>query len=410
MLVSMTSPREKYEAATRELQAPFAMVDLAAFRANAVDLTRRAHCRPIRIASKSVRSRELLRTALELPGYAGIMAFTLPEALWLAGTDPHLSDDILVAYPTADRPALAELVRDPVAARSITLMVDDTAHLDLIVAAVRAVDRGADAPRVRVCLDIDTSWQPLGPNMRIGSYRSPVRTPAQATELARAVVARPELELDGIMAYEGQIAGVGDSPPGKPLYGSLLRLVQRRSAIELAKRRAAITRAVRAVAPLRFVNGGGTGSLHTTGREKAVTELAAGSGLYQPHLFDQYRSFQGRPAALFALPVVRRPAPGVVTVLGGGYPASGPADAHRPPVPHLPEGLSYSANEGAGEVQTPLIGEAARGLSIGDRVWMRHAKAGELCERFDTLHLIDADTGTYEGSVPTYRGEGRTFL
>lgn len=410
MLVSMTSPREKYEAATRELQAPFAMVDLAAFRANAVDLTRRAHGRPIRIASKSVRSRELLRTALELPGYAGIMAFTLPEALWLAGTDPHLSDDILVAYPTADRPALAELVRDPVAARSITLMVDDISHLDLIVAAVRAADRGADAPRVRVCLDIDTSWQPLGPNMRIGSYRSPVRTPAQATELARAVVARPELELDGIMAYEGQIAGVGDAPPGKPLYGSLLRLVQRRSAIELAKRRAAITRAVRAIAPLRFVNGGGTGSLHTTGREKAVTELAAGSGLYQPHLFDQYRSFQGKPAALFALPVVRRPAPGVVTVLGGGYPASGPADAHRPPVPYLPEGLSYSANEGAGEVQTPLIGEAARGLSIGDRVWMRHAKAGELCERFDALHLIDADTGTYEGSVPTYRGEGRTFL
>lgn len=410
MLDSMTSPREKYEAATRELQAPFAMVDLAAFRANAADLTRRAHGRPIRVASKSVRSRELLRRTLELPGYAGIMAFTLPEALWLARADPHLSDDILVAYPTADRPALAELVQDRAAARAITLMVDDTAHLDLIVTAVRAADHGAGAPRIRVCLDIDTSWQPLGSNLRIGSYRSPVRTPEQARELARAVVARPELELDGVMAYEGQIAGLGDAPPGRPLYGRILRVVQRRSAIELARRRAAITRAVRAVAPLRFVNGGGTGSLHTTGREKAVTELAAGSGLYQPHLFDQYRSFQGRPAALFALPIVRRPAPGVVTVLGGGYPASGPTDAHRPPVPYLPEGLSYTATEGAGEVQTPLIGEAARGLSVGDRVWMRHAKAGELCERFDTLHLIDSDSGAYEGSVPTYRGEGRTFL
>lgn len=141
-----------------------------------------------------------------------------------------------------------------------------------------------------------------------------------------------------------------------------------------------------------------------------MTELAAGSGLYQPHLFDQYRSFSGRPAALFALPVVRRPAPTVATVLGGGYPASGPVDAHRAPVPHLPTGLSYSATEGAGEVQTPLIGEAARDLAVGDRVWMRHAKAGELCERFDTLHLIDSDTGTYEGAVPTYRGEGQTFL
>lgn len=406
----MTSLREKYEAATREIQAPFAMVDLAAFRANAADLTRRAHGRPIRVASKSVRSRALLREALAQPGYAGIMAFTLPEALWLATDDPQgpLSDDILVAYPTADRAALAELARTPDAARVITLMVDDTAHLDLISTAV--ADAGPDAPRIRVCLDIDTSWQPLGPGMRIGTLRSPVRTPSQAAELARAVVRRPELELDGIMAYEGQIAGVGDAPPGRPLYGRLLRAVQRRSAVELAKRRAAITRAVRAVADVRFVNGGGTGSLHTTGRERAVTELAAGSGLYQPHLFDHYRSFQGRPAALFALPVVRRPAPGVATALGGGYPASGPTDAQRAPIPHLPEGLSYSANEGAGEVQTPLIGVSARGLALGDRVWMRHAKAGELCERFNTLHLIDSDTGTYEGAVATYRGEGQAFL
>ena len=408
----MTSLRETYEAATRELDAPFAVVDLAALRANAAALVGRAQGRPIRVASKSVRSRDLLRAVLAMPGYAGIMAFTLPEALWLATGEDPVSDDVLVAYPTVDRQALARLVSDPAAARAITLMVDDPAHLDLIGAAVaEAADaRGPDAPPVRVCLDIDTSWQPLGPRARVGSYRSPVRTPAQAAALARAVAARPELELDGVMAYEGQIAGVGDAPPGRPLYGRLLRAVQRRSVVELARRRAAIVRAVRDVTELRFVNGGGTGSLHTTARERAVTELAAGSGLYHPHLFDHYRSFDGRPAALFALPVVRRPGPGSVTALGGGYPASGPVDAHRAPLPHLPAGLSYSANEGAGEVQTPLLGTAADALAIGDRVWMRHAKAGELCERFDTLHLIDSDTGAYEGRVSTYRGEGRTFL
>lgn len=408
----MTSLRETYEAATRELDAPFAVVDLAALRANAAALVGRAQGRPIRVASKSVRSRDLLRAVLAMPGYAGIMAFTLPEALWLATGEDPVSDDVLVAYPTVDRQALARLVSDPAAARAITLMVDDPAHLDLIGAAVaEAADaRGPDAPPVRVCLDIDTSWQPLGPRARVGTYRSPVRTPAQAAALARAVAARPELELDGVMAYEGQIAGVGDAPPGRPLYGRLLRAVQRRSVVELARRRAAIVRAVRDVTELRFVNGGGTGSLHTTARERAVTELAAGSGLYHPHLFDHYRSFDGRPAALFALPVVRRPGPGSVTALGGGYPASGPVDAHRAPLPHLPAGLSYSANEGAGEVQTPLLGTAADALAIGDRVWMRHAKAGELCERFDTLHLIDSDTGAYEGRVSTYRGEGRTFL
>ncbi|WP_121187277.1 alanine racemase [Nocardiopsis sp. Huas11] len=409
----MTRLRETYDTATRDLEPPFAMVDLAALRANAAELTRRAHGRPVRVASKSVRSRDLLRTVLELPGYAGVMAFTLPEALWLAsgGPDDPLARDILVAYPTADRGALVRLARDPEAARVITVMVDDTAHLDLIASAVaEAGADGSESSPVRVCLDIDTSWQPLGSGLRIGSYRSPVRTPEQAAALARAVVRRPELVLDGIMAYEGQIAGVGDAPPGRPLYGRLLRAVQRRSAIELARRRAAIVRAVRAVTDLRFVNGGGTGSLHTTGRERAVTEVAAGSGLFHPHLFDHYRSFDGRPAALFALPVVRRPAPGVATVLGGGYPASGPADRFRAPLPHLPAGLSFTANEGAGEVQTPLVGAAADRLDIGDRVWMRHAKAGELCERFDTLHLVDSDTGAHVGTAPTYRGEGRTFL
>ncbi len=412
----MTSLREKYEAATRELQAPFAVVDLAAFRANAADLTRRAHGRPIRVASKSVRCRALLGTVLEDPGYEGVMAFTLPEALWLAQGDPGgpVGRDILVAYPTADTDALEALAADTAALGAVTLMVDDTAHLDLVSRAVATAERNGtrpgDAPPVRVCLDIDTSWQPLGPRVRIGSLRSPVRTPAQATALARAVLRRPELHLDGIMAYEAQIAGLGDAPPGRPLYGRVLRAVQRRSAVELARRRAAIVGAVREVAPLRFVNGGGTGSLHTTGRERAVTELGAGSGLYHPHLFDHYRSFRGRPAALFALPVVRRPARGAVTVLGGGYLASGPADALRLPLPHLPAGLSYSANEGAGEVQTPLLGAAADTLEIGDRVWMRHTKAGELCERFDTLHLIDSDTGAYVRAVPTYRGEGRTFL
>ncbi|NYE49381.1 D-serine deaminase-like pyridoxal phosphate-dependent protein [Spinactinospora alkalitolerans] len=397
----MSSLFERYEAATAGLRAPFAVVDLAAFRANAADLARRAGGAPIRVASKSVRCRHLLREALALPGFAGIMAYTLPEALWLAADG--ISDDILVAYPTVDSAAIARLAADPRAAETITIMVDDPAHLDRIAAA--APD---PARPIKVCIDVDTSWQPLGPRLRIGAHRSPVRTPAQAAALARAITRRPGLHLDGIMAYEAQIAGVGDAPPGRPAYGRALRWVQKRSRHELARRRAAIVRAVRAVADLRFVNGGGTGSLHTTARERAVTEVAAGSGLYQPRLFDHYSAFAGRPAALFALPVVRRPAPGVATALGGGYLASGTADAARLPQPYLPEGLSYSPTEGAGEVQTPLLGAAADSLAIGDRVWLRHAKAGELCEHFTELHLIDTDAVT--ATVPTYRGEGRAFL
>ncbi|MGO9247245.1 MAG: amino acid deaminase/aldolase, partial [Solirubrobacteraceae bacterium] len=253
----------------------------------------------------------------------------------------------------------------------------------------------------------------LGGRIAIGAKRSPVHTPAQAVVLARAIPACEGVRLVGIMSYEAQIAGLGDAPGGRGigprLRGLAIRVLQSLSVRELAVRRAEAVAAVRELAPLELVNGGGTGSLHITAREPAITELTAGSGLYGPALFDSYRAFTPRPAALFALPVVRRPGPGVATVLGGGYLASGPANAARLPVPYLPAGLRLDRQEGAGEVQTPLLGDpAADRLAVGDRVWLRHAKAGELCERFASLHLLSGDRIVEE--VPTYRGEGQCFL
>ncbi|MDN3351669.1 amino acid deaminase/aldolase [Actinomadura sp. DC4] len=395
--------RERYDAATASLEPPFAVVDLEAFRANAADLVRRARGKPIRVASKSVRCRALLEQILATEGFGGVMAFTLPEALWLASEG--LSDDILVAYPTVDRTALAELARDDHAAATVTVMVDCAEHLDLIESV--AIRRNGGRP-VRVCIDIDAAWRTAGGRVRIGALRSPVRTAEEAAALAAEIGRRPGLRLVGLMAYESQIAGVGDNPPGKPLFSRAVRFVQAQSRVELARRRAAIVKAVRREADLEFVNGGGTGSVEKTAAEVAVTEVAAGSGLYQSVLFDYYTNFTGRPAALFALPVVRRPGPAVVTVLGGGYLASGIADRSRLPQPFLPAGLRFDPKEGAGEVQTPLIGGAADQLEIGDRVYFRHAKAGELCERFAELHLIEGSEVT--ATVPTYRGEGKTFL
>jgi D-serine deaminase-like pyridoxal phosphate-dependent protein len=394
---------ERLRTATAHLDAPFAVVDVDAFRANAADLVRRAAGRPIRVASKSVRCRRLLGAALDQPGFAGVLAFTLPEALWLCG---HGVRDVLVAYPTADRAALRALAADPAAAAQVTLTVDDVAQLDL-------ADRAAGPRRVplRVCLDVDAGWRPLGGRVRVGARRSPLHTPQDAAALARAVVARDGFRLVGVMAYEAQIAGGGDRPPGRSaaVRGGAIRAMQALSARELARRRRAVVAAVREVEPaLAFVNGGGTGSLERTAREEAVTELAAGSGLYGPTLFDAYGAFTPRPAALFALPVVRRPGPGVATLLGGGYPASGAAGPDRLPRPHLPAGLRLDRLEGAGEVQTPVLGPAADALRVGDVVFLRHAKAGELCERFDVLHLVEGDAVV--DAVPTYRGEGRTFL
>ena len=394
--------QERYDAATRDLEPPFAIVDLTALRANAENLARRAGGKPVRLASKSVRCRAVIERVLRLDGYRGILAFTLPEALWLARSGS--SGDIVVAYPTANRAALAELAGDPALAAAITVMIDSPAHLDMI----EKVTAGLPAAHpVRVCIDLDAGYVGLGGVLRAGARRSSVRTPEQAAALARDAAGRAGIRVAGLMGYEGQIAGVGDDPPGQPLRALAIRIMQKRSAAELAVRRAAVVRAVRAVADLEFVNGGGTGSAAGTAAETVVTEIGAGSGLYHPALFDGYRSFTGRPAALYALPVVRRPAPGVVTALCGGYAASGAAGRSRLPRPYLPAGLRLDREEGAGEVQTPLLGAAADRLRIGDRVWMRHAKAGELCERFNELHLVEGDR--IVATVPTYRGEGRAF-
>jgi D-serine deaminase-like pyridoxal phosphate-dependent protein len=399
--------RARYDRATADLDPPLALVDEGAFDRNAADMTRRAALRgdgnlPIRVATKSLRCRYLIERALATPGYRGVMCYTLAEALWLhaAGT----SDDLLVAYPTVDRAALRALAADEQARQHVTIMADSEAHLDVVDRAL-----GAGHPEIRVCLDLDVSWRPLArrPAVHIGTRRSPLHTPEQAVAFARGVDRRAGFRLAGVMGYEGQIAGLGDAPPGHPVRAQLIRLIQSRSMPELIRRRTEAIRLIQAMTSLDFVNGGGTGSLESTAADTSVTELTAGSGLVGPTLFDAYRRFSPEPALLFALPVVRRPGPGLATLFSGGYVASGTGTQDRLPRPWLPAGLRLTGTEGAGEVQTPVQGTAADALATGDRVWMRHAKAGELAERFREYHVLGKDGQLT--TVPTYRGEGKCF-
>lgn len=399
--MSVRDDLARLERATADLDPPFALVDLDALWENADGLVSRAAGKPLRLASKSVRCRALQERVLSTSGFRGTLCFTLPEALWLGSQG---FDDLVVAYPTADRGALRSLAQrlDARPDLRLTVMIDSSEQLDLIDSATET-----RTTPMRVCLDVDAGWWLLGGRVKIGAKRSPVHTPQQAAALARAVVQRDGFRLVGVMAYESQIAGVGDAP-GHALRGLAIQRMQSLSGRELAARRARVIAAISEVAELEFVNGGGTGSVEKTTKEDVITEVAAGSGLFAPTLFDSYRSFTGRPAALFALPVVRRPSGSAATVLGGGYLASGPGDKSRLPRPYLPDGLRLDRAEGAGEVQTPLLGDAAASLRVGDRVYFRHAKAGELCERFDRLLLIEGERIVDE--VPTYRGEGRSFL
>jgi D-serine deaminase-like pyridoxal phosphate-dependent protein len=389
-------------AATAGLDTPLGAIAVDALAANAFDLLDRAAGMPIRVASKSVRVRGVLDAVLALPGYRGILAYTLPEALWLAGAEDDRYDDIVVGYPTVDRAAIAALGADERLAGRVTLMIDDLAQLDLIDAVVAPAKRAT----IRVALELDASYRTrlLG---HVGVRRSPIHEADQARRLAAAVVVRPGFRLVGMMAYEAQIAGVVNK--NHPV----IQRMQRASAAELADRRGAAVAAVRGVAELEFVNGGGTGSIETTRADASVTEVAAGSGLFGPHLFDGYTQFTPAPAAAFALSVVRRPTPEIATLLGGGWIASGPTAPDRQPRLVWPEGLTELRREASGEVQTPVTGAAARGLAIGDRVWLRHTKAGELSEHLNAFALVSVDErgdGALVGEVPTYRGEGKAFL
>jgi D-serine deaminase-like pyridoxal phosphate-dependent protein len=377
---------------------PVAVVDLDAFDANADDLVRRAGGKPIRVASKSLRVPALIERALAHDGFAGVLAFTLAEALWLY--ESGISNDIVVAYPSVDAAALRRLTSSPSAASAITLMVDDPAHLDAVDAT-----RASRAVPIRVALDLDAGLR-LG-GQHIGPKRSPLFDTADAVAMAQRVVDRDGFRLVGVMTYEGQVAGVQDDVPDQRTKSLLVRRLKQASMAQLEVRRREISEALARITEIEFWNGGGSGSVEATAADPAVTEVAAGSGLLVPGIFDHYASFEPRPAAFFGLRVSRKPTPAMATVHGGGLIASGATGEDRSPIPWAPPGLHLTGLEGAGEVQTPLTGHPAALLQVGDLVWFRHAKSGELFEHVRDVHLVRGEAVTEV--VPSYRGCEQAF-
>lgn len=387
-------------AALRHEHLPLAYCDLDLLAANARSLVDRAGGLPIRLASKSIRCREILRRVQAMsPVFQGILCYSAAEAAHLAADG---FKDLVVAYPTVDRHDLDLACTAIARGAEICLMVDDPAQLPMLAeAAARA---GVTLP---VAIDLDMSS--TLPGLHFGVRRSPVHDEAGAVALADAIAGTAGLRLDGLMGYEAQLAGLQDLLPGQRLKGAAVRALKRRSQPEVFARRTAVVAAIKARGhALRFVNGGGTGSLEATRTDPSVTELAAGSGLYGPTLFDGYASFRPQPAAGFALPIVRRPTAAIYTCFGGGYIASGSPGRDRQPTPYLPAGAALLANEGCGEVQTPVSYSGPEVLALGDPIFFRHAKAGELCEHFPELVLLAG--AAVVGRVPTYRGDGRSFV
>ncbi len=390
----MSLSYEDFRRLLQDESLPAALVDLDAVDRNLERLRAGLQGKTLRVASKSVRCVGLLRHLLEVGGgdLVGLMCFTAREAAWLAELG---FDDLLVAYPTLSLRDLRALAASP--AQRLSIVVDRREHLEALC--------GLEG-RVGAVLELDVSYRRAG--LHLGSRRSPLREPAQVVELASR--ARDlGVPIAGLMAYEGHVAGLPDANPFAPALNPVKRGLKRLFRPEVASLRAGTVRALRQAGfELPLVNGGGTGSLTSTCSEEAVTEVTAGSGFLCSHLFSWYAGTELEPAAFFACETVRSSDPGFVTCLGGGYVASGEPGWDRLPLPWLPEGLGYVQVEGAGEVQTPLQVPRGLDLELGDPVVFRHAKAGELAERFQEYLVLRQ--GELHHRWPTYRGMGRCFL
>ncbi len=388
------------------LRLPLAFVDLEAFDHNIayVAATQKRTGKTIRVASKSIRCLDLIRRVFEKGGsvFQGILAFTMEEARFLIQNG---FDDIIVAYPTLGPGDIMMFIEKTRQGAKISLVVDDLDQMAVLSKA--AIAAGVV---LKVCLDVDMSYRPMGKKIHLGVRRSPIRTVDEAVSIAVSAKKLKGIRVSSLMGYEAQIASLNDNVPGQWIKNNILRRFKHHSSRELTQRRRAIVEALlNKGIHLETINGGGSGSLISTGRDDSVTEVTAGSAFFAPGLFRYFHEVSFRPAAFFALQVVRFPAPGTITCQGGGYVASGEVNLNRLPWPVMPTGLHYFPVEGAGEVQTPLVLPASfPELRLGDPIIFQHAKAGELCERFNDLYLVQDHK--IVDRVMTYRGDGHAFL
>lgn len=389
-----------YQKIFKDTPTPFAFVDMDLLDQNISAILKRSGTKKIRIASKSLRSVGILSYILSKSAqFEGIMCYSAAEAVWLANTG---FDNLLVAYPTVNPAHLKAVCEEIRRKKTLYLMTDSPEHLSILNQI--AAKEGVILP---VCVDIDMSMRFLG--IHFGVHRSPIHNLAGLDAYLERLKHCQNLRLEGLMGYEAQLAGLGDNQKGKTLMNQAVRFLQKRSLKEVISRRAQMVARIQEKGfELSFVNGGGTGSLENTSLEACVTEVTAGSGFYSPALFDNYTKFKHLPAAGFAVEIVRKPKKDTYTCLGGGYIASGAVGNEKLPSPYLPEGAYFDPNEGAGEVQTPVYYSGTEKLELGMPVFMRHAKAGELCERFNELYLVR--DGQIESNIPTYRGVGKCFV
>jgi len=388
-----------------------AWLDMDALDHNIKLVNQKTQAVKLRIATKSIRSMDVLRYIQKhTPHFIGLMSYSAAESVYLLQNG---FDNILCAYPTLDRASVAEALKYNQQGATMIWMADRIEHLHLLNEIGKQQEQS-----VEVCLDINMSM-PL-PKLYFGTKRSALMRKSDVKTLIEQAGSLSHITITAMMGYEAQIAGLAEHLPGKSLITPAIKLLKNSSKRQVSRRRASMVHWINKQGyPLKLVNGGGSGSMDFTSSQPEVTEITVGSAYYKPAYFDYMDSMQQfKPAAGFVLPVTRQPEKRVITCQGGGFIASGAIGTDKVPVVHYPPGLSLLTDEGFGEVQTPFAVDEAvikqgNMPTIGEAVWCRHAKAGELAEHFNELVCYRGNKPLIvEGAaqvMTTYRGEGLCF-
>lgn len=380
------------------LERPFAWVDMDALDANIEFVAAKAK-KPIRIATKSIRSIQLLRYIAErLPKTVGFMTYSAAETVFLLEQG---FNHLLIGYPVMEEHAVKRLLFQIKAGKDVTFMVDHIEQIEFLERMASGMD-----VTVPICIDVNVSDN-YGV-LYFGTKRSPLDSFERVANFLYAISGR-KVEVRGVMTYEAQVAGVPDLPDETILSRLKSRVIcqlKKRSIEQIEQTHDDIVSIIRHLEAPVFINAGGSGSIDSTNLLE-VTEMTIGSAFLAPALFDRYHSLSLQKASGFALAVVRQFDEETFVCHGGGYVASGAPGIDRLPAFYEEGRFRYLSLEGAGEVQTPIV-DSKKALHIGETVYFRHAKAGELCERFPVFHAVRR--GVHIGTYSTYRGDGQCFL
>lgn len=380
--------------------APSAWLDLDALDANIHRVNAMTQGVNLRIATKSVRSIDVLKyIQSNSPHFLGLMSFSAAESVYLLEQG---FENILCAYPSLDSTSIVKTLPYVKQGAVMVWMVDNIEQWQVLEQIGRQHNCVLD-----VCLDINMSMSL--PKIYFGTKRSKLITLSDVKKLLKRSKSFTHSRVTAMMGYEAQIAGLPESLPDKPLLAPAIRSLKSLSKRQVSSRRGKIARWLNNNGyPLSIVNGGGSGSMAFTCAQPEVTEITVGSAYYYPALFSYMDSMQDfTPAAGFVLPVTRQPESKVITCHSGGFIASGAMGSDKAPLIVYPPNLTILKDEGFGEVQTPLQASGKLSVGIGDHVWLRHAKAGELCEHFN--EIITYRNQHPCGTMQTYRGAGQCF-